>query len=135
MNTIKIIKKNQPFISVDGSQILDKLSASDIPYYIILEEDSNSYIIRCVYIYGKEEKRTISIGDAHLSIGNISGKIYQYTTEPSNIISPLKFKDKVKEFNGYKNDARFKTNVNAFLILLNEIILQNNKTTLDNQGV
>ena len=37
---------------------------------------------------------------------------------------PLKFKDKVKEFDAYKNDVRFKTNVNAFLNLLNEVILQ-----------
>lgn len=124
MNAIKIIKKNQPFISVDGSQILDKLSASDIPYYINLEEDSNSCVIQCVYIYDKEEKTTISIRNTHLIIGNISGKIYQYATETSNIISPLKFKDKVKEFDAYKNDARFKTNINAFLNLLNEVILQ-----------
>lgn len=123
MNTINIIKNNQPFISIDCSQILDKLSASDIPYYISLKEDVNSCVIRCVYIYDKEEKTTISLGNSQMSIGNISGKIYNYITEPSNIISPLKFKDKVKEFDAYKNDVRFKTNVNAFLNLLNEVIL------------
>ena len=124
MNTIDIIKNNQPFISIDSSPILDKLSASDIPYYISLEEDANSCNIRCIYIYDKEDKITISLGNARLSIGNISGKIYQYVTELSNVISPLKFNDKVKEFDAYKNDVRFKTNVNAFLNLLNEVILQ-----------
>ena len=123
MNTIDIIKNNQPFTSIDSSPILDKISASDIPYYISLEEDVNSCVIRCIYIYNKEEKNTISLGNAHLCIGNISGKIYQYVTDLSNVISPLKFKDKVKEFDAYKNDLRFKTNVNAFLNLLNEVIL------------
>ena len=123
MNIINIIKNNQPFISVDSSQTLDKLSASDIPYYLVLEENANSCIIRCVYIYDKEEKTTISLGNAHLCIGNISGKIYQYVTDLSKVISPLKFKDKVKEFDAYKNDVRFKTNVNAFLNILNEVIL------------
>ena len=124
MNTIDIIKNNQPFTSIDSSPILDKISASDIPYYISLEEDVNSCVIRCIYIYDKEEKNTISLGDSHMSIGKISGKIYKYIIVPSNIISPLKFKDKVKEFDAYKNDTRFKTNINAFLNLLNEVILK-----------
>ena len=125
MNTIKIIKKNQPFISVDGSQILDKLSASDIPYYIILEEDFNFCVIKCIYIHDKENKTTISLGNTRMSVGNISGKVYEYITESSNMINPLKLKDKIKEdFNAYKNDSRFRTNVNAFLNLLNEVIIQ-----------
>lgn len=122
MNTITVIKNNKTFTCVEASIILDKLSPSDKPYYIIIEEDSIFYTLRCSYIYDKEEKTTISIGNTHLIFGNISGKIYRYTTEQHNVISPSKFKEKVKELDSYKNDSRFKTNVSSLINLLNEVI-------------
>ena len=125
MNTINIIKNNLPHASIDVSKILDGLLASDKPYYVNLKEDLNTCIITCIYIHDKENKTTIALGNTQISIGNISGKVYEYITETSNMIDPLKFKDKIKEeFNTYKNDLRFKTNVNAFLNLLSLVILQ-----------
>ena len=126
MITIDVIKNNHAYKSLNISNILDKLSPSDIPYYITIEEYTESYIIKLIYIFDKEEKIIIPIGNTRISIGKISGKVYQYDcneiSDSSDIVNPLKFKDKVKELETYKNDLRFKTNISSFLKLLNEVV-------------
>ena len=126
MITIDVIKNNHAYKSLNISNILDKLSPSDIPYYINIEEYTESYIIKLIYIFDKEEKTIIPIGNTRISIGKISGKVYQYDcneiSDSSDIVNPLKFKDKVKELETYKNDLRFKTNISSFLNLLNEVV-------------
>lgn len=126
MITIDVIKNNHAYKSLNISNILDKLSPSDIPYYINIEEYTESYIIKLIYMFDKEEKTIIPIGNTRISIGKISGKVYQYDcneiSDSSDIVNPLKFKDKVKELETYKNDLRFKTNISSFLNLLNEVV-------------
>lgn len=126
MITIDVIKNNHAYKSLNISNILDKLSPSDIPYYINIEEYTESYIIKLIYIFDKEEKTIIPIGNTRISIGKISGKVYQYDcneiSDSSDIVNPLKFKDKVKKLETYKNDLRFKTNISSFLNLLNEVV-------------
>ena len=96
-------------------EILSLLSPSDIPYYIDIEEKDSFYVIKLIYIFDKEEKKIISLGNAQISIGNISGKIYQYKFKtiqnPLEIVSPSKFKDKIKDLKNYKIDSRFKNNI------------------------
>lgn len=126
MATINIIKNSKPFRAINIDEILSLLSPSDIPYYIDIEETESIYVVKLFYIFDKEEKIIISLGNAQMSIGNISGKIYQYKSRTIQnsleIVNPLKFKDKIKDIMNYKNDSRFKNNIISFIKLLDKVI-------------
>ena len=125
MSTINIMKDNQVSGSLNISEILGKLSPIDIPYYVTIETNENSYILKLTYISDKEDKLIFSIGKTKISVGKISGKIYQYECKElieGGMVPPSKFKDKIKELVSYKNDNRFKININSFVNLLNKIL-------------